>query len=614
MSKSANRRVLIIDDNLDIHEDFRKILGGNDNSASRGAARSAFLGKQTSPTHSIPVFELGMAAQGLEGVGKLQAARDEKKPFAMAFVDIRMPPGLDGVETIERLWAIQPDLQVVICTAFADYSFEEIIERLGANDNLLILKKPFEPVEVRQMASALTNKWNMRKQERERLIQLGEAEREAREFALAQAESNRALTSANLAAESASRAKSDFLANMSHEIRTPMNAILGFLDLLFESVKPNQEQDQYIETVQQSGKHLLMIVDDVLDLSRIESGKLSLSIEPLTPAALCREIVAICSTDAAQKGLELSFEANSDVPESIQSDPDRLRQILLNLIGNAVKFTSQGFVKLELSSAKNDANETTLNFSVRDTGPGIPESAFETLFDPFTQVDSSMTREVGGTGLGLAICGRLATALGGQVQVSSELGVGSCFVLELNLSQQNGGTTNAGRHLAIEALATESKEASASYQQLAGSVLIVEDVAVNQLLIKTMLQKSGLDVCIAENGLLALSAIESAAAEGSPFDLILMDMQMPVMDGYAATARLRQDGCSIPIIALTAHAMSTDREQCIAAGCDEYITKPVDRSLLIETCARLLSEGIQPALPAEAKSQSPAPDDCGKRS
>jgi len=607
MDESVNRRVLVIDDNEDIHTDFRKILVSSA-ASSNGTARSAFLGKSEEKDSSIPDFELASATQGEQGINMAMQARRNQLPFAMAFVDVRMPPGLDGVETIERLWQIQPDLQVVICTAFADYSFEEIIERLGANDNLLILKKPFEPVEVRQMASALTNKWNMRRQEHDRLLQLGEAEREAREFALAQAATNRALEEANKAARAASRAKSDFLANMSHEIRTPMNAILGYLDLLFETIDPNEEQNGFMQTVNQSGKHLLMIVDDVLDISRIEAGKLFIVNEQVSPIELCKEVISISQRDASDKGLELDLQLGEGLPESIQTDPNRLRQILLNLIGNGLKFTSEGSVQLQLSCQQTNEQKPGLRFRVLDTGPGISPENQEGLFEPFTQVDSSMTRHVGGTGLGLAISQRLANALSGEVTLESEVGKGSAFDLTLEITA-HAPSEAAPASGGSSASASTSPKPAGNPNQVLGSVLVVEDVAVNQLLIRTMLEKAGSTVTVAGNGQIAVDAVEAATAEGTPHDLILMDMQMPVMDGYEATRQLRAKGVRTPIVALTAHAMTTDRDKCVQAGCDDYITKPVDRQALIETCARLLAENPRAALPAPTPTESPVQDD-----
>ena len=607
MDESVNRRVLVIDDNEDIHTDFRKILVSSA-ASSKGVARSAFLGKSEEKEPSIPDFELSSATQGEQGINMAMQARRNRKPFAMAFIDVRMPPGLDGVETIERLWQIQPDLQVVICTAFADYSFEEIIERLGANDNLLILKKPFEPVEVRQMASALTNKWNMRRQEHHRLLQLGEAEREAREFALAQAATNRALEEANKAGRAANRAKSDFLANMIHEIRTPMNAILGYLDLLFETIEPNEEQTSFMQTVNKSGKHLLMIVDDVLDISRIEAGKLFIVNEQVSPVELCKEVISISGHDAEDKGLELQLQLSDGLPEHIQTDPNRLRQILLNLIGNALKFTTTGSVQLQLSCQPTKEQKTGLRFRVLDTGPGISQENQEGLFEPFTQVDSSMTRHVGGTGLGLAISQRLANALSGEVTIESELGKGSAFDLTLEItSAPSVGVANETS--GSSAGSAKSKKPAGTLEKVLGSVLVVEDVAVNQLLIRTMLEKAGSTVTVAANGQIAVDAVDAAVAQGTPHGLILMDMQMPVMDGYEATRQLRAKGIRTPIVALTAHAMTTDRDKCVEAGCDDYITKPVDRQALIEICARLLAENPRAALPASTPSDSPVEDD-----
>jgi signal transduction histidine kinase len=602
MNDQMNRRILVIDDNEAIRDDFRKILGNDGaDDGSLANARSAFLGKPEVATSSEGLeFDLAMASQGEEGVKMALQARRASNPFALAFVDIRMPPGLDGVQTIERLWEVQSDLQVVICTAFADYSFEEIIERLGSSDNLLILKKPFEAVEVRQLASALTHKWNSVRQERERMIQLRGAELEARELALSLSTTNRALEEANRRAEAASKAKSDFLANMSHEVRTPMNAILGYLDLLFQSIDASEEQSEFVSTIRKSGKYLLTIVDDVLDISRIEAGQLALESQHLSARELAREVVSICRTHAADKGLELTLAVDASVPERIFSDPVRLRQVLLNLVGNAIKFTNEGSVRLMVSTEETD-DDRTLRFDVFDTGPGIAEELLPTLFDSFTQVDSSSTRDAGGAGLGLAISKRLATALGGRIEVDSKVGKGSTFslVLEIRAAPAGPGGSNSAPAPAEERSVAPAREDG---EPLRARVLLVEDVPVNQLLIATFLRKVGAEVVVAENGQLGCDEARSAVREDRPYDLVLMDMQMPVMDGYEATRALRSEGFTLPIVALTAHAMTTDRQKCLDAGCSDYVTKPVDRRTLVGLCRRLLADGPPAALPGASGS------------
>jgi len=585
MQDDQNRRVLIIDDQESIHEDFRKILAPGSNDQSLDSARAAFFGASTSESKG-PKFELRVASQGEEGIELLRLAVEQGTPFAMAFVDVRMPPGLDGMQTIARLWQADPDLEVVICTAFSDYSFEEIIEALGSSHQLLILKKPFDPVEVRQLAGALTEKWNIRRSEQESLAALREA---------------------NDRAQAANRAKSEFLANMSHEIRTPMNAILGYVDLLSDPDVTTEERKQFSDTIRGSGEHLLAILNDILDISRIEANRMVLSATDFSPHELAREVLSLLASQASLKDLELQLQVRGPIPSYIHSDPVRVRQVLLNLVGNAIKFTSRGFVRLELEfEGRKDEDHGSLAFRVVDSGVGIAANSMHTLFDAFSQVDTSSTRRAGGAGLGLTISRRLARMLGGDVEVESDVGKGSTFTFRLGL----GGL--AGIPLAefpdAEILVGSGDRSRPSYDPdgFRGRVLLVEDVKLNQALVSAMLRKAGADVVVAGDGLEGIQAVEEADREGRPFDVVLMDMQMPVLDGYEATRRLRSAGCRIPIVALTAHAMSGDREKCLAAGCDEYATKPLDRRSILDLCRRHGTRDPRAPLPNDRSGQRSA--------
>jgi two-component system sensor histidine kinase/response regulator len=577
MTQSAtNRRVLVVDDQESIREDFRKILGAGDASRSSALhrARSAFFSEEEA-RHELPTFELTLAAQGLEGIQALERNLSEGLPFALAFVDVRMPPGIDGLNTIQELWARDPHLQVVICTAYSDYSLEQITELFGATDRLLVLKKPFDPVEVRQIACALTEKWSAARREADQL---------------------RALREANLRAEEASRAKSEFLANMSHEIRTPMNAILGYVDLLCEAGTTAEERTRYVTTIRNSGEHLLTLLNDILDLSRIEAARLDVQPAPFSPAELAREIVDLFATGARERGLSLVLEVDAATPAAIESDPHRVRQVLINLVGNALKFTHQGGVRVVVRPERAPAVAPRLRFEVIDSGIGVEPSQIEAIFEPFNQADTSSTREYGGAGLGLTIAKRLAELLGGEIEVESARGKGSLFSLCLPqaavalrpadpASPASGASLVASPARGASALA--SAEALPAARGLALRCLVVEDVKFNQLLIGAFLRKAGASVTLAGDGREGLERVRAAEARGEPFDLVLMDMQMPVMDGYEATRRLRAAGFTRPIVAVTAHAMAGDREKCLQAGCSEYLTKPVDRNRLLAVCRRL---------------------------
>jgi signal transduction histidine kinase len=513
-----------------------------------------------------------------------------------------MPPGWNGIETIQRLWQEDEDLQVVICTAYADYSFEEIVEALGSSDRLLILKKPFDPVEVRQLAVALTEKWNLIQRDRERMAELRRAEQAAREYSRELEVANRALEEATRRAQAASKAKSEFLANMSHEIRTPMAGLLGYGELICDGTIPLEDRLRYGEIIRKSGNHLLTVLNDILDISKIESGRLEVFTREVEPASIVSEVFEIMRSQAQEKGLEFAVEWAGPVPRVIQSDPQRLRQVLLNLVGNAIKFTEQGFVKMRVGT-RSEPEGDYLCFDVVDSGIGVDAKYLPTLFEAFTQADSSSTREAGGTGLGLAISKRLALMLHGAIHVETTVGRGSTFSLWLHIDP-------VGSYELFRPSSGERAQAVAPMvdpEPLNARVLLVEDGAVNQLLISTVLSKAGAQVSVSDDGRAGCRMAREAQAAGQPYDLILMDMQMPVMDGYAATTALRQAGIKTPIIALTAHAMAGDREKCIAAGCTDYATKPIDRVALIRICRGLLGLERQKALLPSERSPSPKP-------
>jgi two-component system, sensor histidine kinase len=392
------------------------------------------------------------------------------------------------------------------------------------------------------------------------------------------------------AAEAASRAKSDFLANMSHEIRTPMTAILGYSDLLLQPDVSQGEREEFLRTIRRNGDHLLGIINDILDISKIEAGKMTVEHLKCSPSHIVGEVASLMRARAAAKGLRMAVEYRGAIPETIHTDPTRLRQILINLIGNAIKFTEQGSIQVVVRMM--DPPESTnphIGFEVIDTGVGMTPQTRASIFKPFSQADSSMTRRFGGTGLGLTISKRLAQMLGGDIISESALDKGSSFLAIVETGSLIGVTMLDSVEEAVAMQMEESTEAEAADGRLRGRILLAEDGVDNQRLIAFLLTQRGAMVAVAENGQIAVDNFFHARDTGEPFDCILMDMQMPVLDGYAATRRLREVGCQIPIIALTAHAMRGDRERCIQAGCDDYLAKPVDRAELIARVAHYLA-------------------------
>jgi PAS domain S-box-containing protein len=385
----------------------------------------------------------------------------------------------------------------------------------------------------------------------------------------------------------ANQAKSEFLANMSHEIRTPMTAILGFSDLLMNPDLLSKEQHGFVETIQRNAKHLLALINEILDLSKIEAGKTTVEPTDCRVRHLIDDVLGVVLVRAQQKGLRLEAVFDDALPEILHTDAARLRQILVNLVGNAIKFTEQGSVRIAVRPL-NATPPMKIQFAVSDTGIGIAPEMIHRLFQPFTQADTSTTRRFGGTGLGLVISKRLANLLGGDIEVASTLGRGSTFTLTINVSQVSKKRESEPNHQ-VPSSDSSSETKNGGHGSAKGRVLLAEDAPDVQALLSLVLGGMNLDIDFAANGNQVCEKTLQSIKDGKPYHLILMDIRMPGMDGLEATQWLRQHDWQGPIIALTAHAMAGDREKCLAAGCNDYLAKTTPLPELRAIVARHLA-------------------------
>jgi signal transduction histidine kinase/FixJ family two-component response regulator len=407
------------------------------------------------------------------------------------------------------------------------------------------------------------------------------------------------LQKARKEAQDADKYKSQFLANMSHEIRTPLTAIIGYSETLMEEEKNISDWKQYVSSITRNGKHLHQLINDILDISKIEANQLSIEIIPVSLSELITEIESLMGERARKKGLEFLLDYHFPLPANVYTDPTRLKQILINLCGNAIKFTAEGHIKLSVTY---DTDNKQLDFTVEDTGIGMTEEQTAELFKPFKQADASTTRKFGGTGLGLYISKQLSERLGGNLSLESQPGIGSKFTTTVKADIDNNAQWINSEEEAQSF--TKKSQASTSIPTLQGKILLAEDNIDNQALISMHIKKTGAEVKIVENG---QQAIDAALAEH--FDLILMDMQMPVMGGIEAIKTLREKQYTLPIATLTANAMKEDIEESKEAGADDFLTKPIFRKLFYSTLEKYLPQASESEKPARKAAASSDLDD-----
>jgi signal transduction histidine kinase len=499
----------------------------------------------------------------VEGVTSGEAAleRFSAQPFDLVISDQRMP-GISGVDLLTRVAETAPDVGRILITAYSDlHATVDAINRARVH---AYVSKPWTPDQLRMTVESVLERVRLTAENRRLLEELASQNRRLEQML-------ESLSSAREAAETASRAKSEFLANMSHEIRTPMTAILGYAERLEDPLSA-EERAEALGAIRRNANHLARIINQILSLSQIEAGTFEVDESILEPRALLAEVYETLCSAAQEKGLELITRTGDTLPPALHGDPLRLRQVLTNLVENAIRYTERGSVLVELSYECGQ-----LRMLVADTGIGIPAEQQSVIFEPFTQLDGSSSRRRGGVGLGLTICRRIVERLGGAIRLQSDPGSGTC--LEVRVP--------AAAAAAAELAAAAAVDAGEAPEDLSGlRILLAEDSPDSQRLLAMFLRGAGAEVAVAGDGAAAVQRVLEAEQLDQPFDLVLMDMQMPGVDGYQATRLLRERSADVPVVALTAHALIEHREECLLAGCAGHLSKPISRRELVRAAAR----------------------------